>query len=120
MADLYDKEGITLTTGARVQAVDIEGGRAVGVQYLTEDNTLQSAKGDLIVLGANAIFLLSDGEPGTRKGDKKLSKREVLGIVKGFAKEKYSGSPPVVNSICAPCVGPRANGPYWNWPWSRR
>ncbi|MEL6346093.1 MAG: GMC family oxidoreductase [Myxococcota bacterium] len=55
MRDLYAADNVTLRTGARVQAVEMAGGRATGVRWL-EDGQERTARGSLIVLGANALF----------------------------------------------------------------
>ncbi len=65
LSHLYDDKRVTLMLGARVDRVEIEGGQAAkGVTY-EQGGALHEAKGDLIVLGANAIFnpkiLLSSG-----------------------------------------------------------
>lgn len=65
MGDLYSDPRVTLVLGATVQQVDVSGGEvAEGVVY-TKDGALERARGDLVVLGANAIFnphiLLSSG-----------------------------------------------------------
>lgn len=65
-ADLYADPRVTLRLGATVDAVDFEGGRATGVAFRQEGRE-ERARGDLIALGANAIFnahiLLRSGLP---------------------------------------------------------
>ena len=56
MVDLYSDPRVTLVLGATVQQVDVSGGKvAQGVAYV-QDGALSRARGDLVVLGANAIF----------------------------------------------------------------
>jgi choline dehydrogenase-like flavoprotein len=55
MFRLYQDPRISLTLGAAVQTVETTGRVATGVTYLQEGR-LQTAKADLIVLGANALF----------------------------------------------------------------
>jgi len=55
MRALYEDPRVTLILGATVQAVETTAGVATSVTYL-EGGRLQRAKGDLIVLGANALF----------------------------------------------------------------
>jgi choline dehydrogenase-like flavoprotein len=56
MSGLYEDPRVTLVLGASVQAVDVEGGTvARGVRYL-KDGAEQTARGDMVVLAANAIF----------------------------------------------------------------
>ena len=52
---LLENNQVTLVTGAVVQSVDIANHVATGVNYL-KDGQMQRAGGDLVVLGANAIF----------------------------------------------------------------
>jgi len=55
LPDLYARPEITVMTGARVQSVDVQGGVAKGVRWLSE-GTEHHALGELVVLGANALF----------------------------------------------------------------
>ena len=55
MMYLFYDPRVTLRTGAAVQSLDVTNSVAKGVNYL-EDGKLRSAQGDLVVLGANAIF----------------------------------------------------------------
>jgi choline dehydrogenase-like flavoprotein len=52
---LYEQPNVRLMTGATVQAIDIANSTATGVSFL-KDGREARADGDLIVLGANAIF----------------------------------------------------------------
>ncbi len=52
---LYEDPRVTLASGARVDRVETEGGRAVGVAYTLGGQTA-FARGDVIALGANALF----------------------------------------------------------------
>jgi choline dehydrogenase-like flavoprotein len=56
LPSLYADPRVTLELGAAVQAVDVQGGTvAKGVRYL-KDGAERTAQGDMIVLGANALF----------------------------------------------------------------
>lgn len=55
LADLYDDPRVTLTLGAEVTHVEIEGGRATGVSYQIDGRDV-TASADLVVVGANAIM----------------------------------------------------------------
>lgn len=56
LAHLYRDPRVTLTLGASVQSVEVAGGRtATGVRYLANGRE-EVARGDMVVLGANAIF----------------------------------------------------------------
>ena len=55
LADVYEDERVELTFGAMVTGVVREAGEVVGVSY-EEGGREQEARGDLVVLGANAIF----------------------------------------------------------------
>lgn len=55
MSHLYDDPRVILLMDAEVLNIDIEGERATGVHYLKDDKE-QTAKADLIILGANTIF----------------------------------------------------------------
>ena len=55
MAGLYGHEGVELVMGANAQRVEMSGGQASGVEFVKEGRW-QKASGDLVVLGANAIF----------------------------------------------------------------
>lgn len=56
LSHLYEDPRVTLTTGARVQQVEVEGGRtATGVRYL-KGGSEHTVRGELIVLGANSLF----------------------------------------------------------------
>lgn len=54
-AHLFADPRVTLRPGARVEAVDVEGGVARGVRW-TEDKREHSARGDFVGLGANGVF----------------------------------------------------------------
>jgi choline dehydrogenase-like flavoprotein len=55
LAHLYDDPRVTLLTGADVRALDVTGSAVRGVRYL-RDGGEQVAGGDLVGLGANAIY----------------------------------------------------------------
>jgi choline dehydrogenase-like flavoprotein len=55
MAAVYEDPRVTLQLESAVQAVEVEAGRATGVRYLRGGRE-QAARGDLVVLGANAIY----------------------------------------------------------------
>jgi choline dehydrogenase-like flavoprotein len=55
LGHLYEDSRVTLLTGATVQALDVQGNRVTGVRYRRGDAD-HVAHGDLIGLGANAIF----------------------------------------------------------------
>lgn len=55
MAAVYQDPRVTLQLESSVQAVEVEGGRATGVRYL-QGGREAVARGDLVVLGANAIY----------------------------------------------------------------
>lgn len=54
MRSVFDDPRVTLLTGANVLRAEIEANRATGVTY-ARDGREQTAKGDLIVLGASAM-----------------------------------------------------------------
>jgi choline dehydrogenase-like flavoprotein len=55
MMHLYERSDVTLVTGAIVQQIEIANAIARGVVY-HRDGRLHNVDGDLVVLGANAIF----------------------------------------------------------------
>ena len=55
LAYIYADQRVELVLGAEVRQVETAGGVAVGVAYLHEGQSVQ-AKGELVVLGANALF----------------------------------------------------------------
>ncbi len=55
MAGLYADPRVTLLTGATAEAIETTGGVASGVVY-RRDGATETARGDLIGLGANALF----------------------------------------------------------------
>jgi choline dehydrogenase-like flavoprotein len=56
LSGVYADPRVTVRYGAAVQQVDVEGGRtATGVRFLDGD-VERSARGDLVALGANALF----------------------------------------------------------------
>lgn len=55
MADLYRQENVTLQTGALVHSLESTGGQVTGAEY-THEGAQKRATGDLVVLGANAMF----------------------------------------------------------------
>jgi len=55
MSALFTDARVTLRTGANVQAITIAGGLARGVRY-TQESREHEVDGDLVALGANAIF----------------------------------------------------------------
>lgn len=82
MAHLYADPRVTLIFGAAVQTVETSGGLASGVTYL-KDGQPQQARGELVVLGANALFnphiLLRSGLPHPLLG-KRLHEQVSLGV----------------------------------------
>lgn len=72
MEHLYRDPRVSLINGAAVQAVEVAGGStATGVRYL-RNGALHTARGDLVVLGANGLFnphiLLRSGLDGPEVG----------------------------------------------------
>lgn len=55
MADVYRDPRVELLVGARVDSVEVQAGRATGVVF-THEGRAATARGDLVALGANAIF----------------------------------------------------------------
>jgi choline dehydrogenase-like flavoprotein len=55
LAHLYEDPRVTLLTNATVEALDVAGNRVTGVRY-RRDGADRVAHGDLVGLGANAIF----------------------------------------------------------------
>lgn len=55
MLDLYQRENVTLTPGAQVVGVSIEGGVCRSVEYLLNGEEFKAAA-DLVALGANPLF----------------------------------------------------------------
>ena len=56
MMALYRDPRVELVTGASVQAVETRGGTATGVRLRRKDGSEQGVRGELVVLGANAVF----------------------------------------------------------------
>ncbi|RMD86962.1 MAG: GMC family oxidoreductase, partial [Candidatus Dadabacteria bacterium] len=73
LAWIYERDGIELMLESEALALDIEGGKAKGV-VVRHGGEIKRIKGDIIVLGANAIFnpaiLLRSGDrsPGLGEG----------------------------------------------------
>ena len=65
MGDLYEDPRVTLVLGATVRQVDVAGGDVAEAVAYTKGGAVERARGELVVLGANAIFnphiLLSSG-----------------------------------------------------------
>jgi choline dehydrogenase-like flavoprotein len=55
MFHLFQDPRVTLILGATVQTVDTAGNQAVGVTF-SKNGAVETVRGDLIVLGANALF----------------------------------------------------------------
>lgn len=55
LSRVYEDPRITLKLAAEVQALDVQGGVARGVSWRAEGRE-ESARGELVVLGANALF----------------------------------------------------------------
>jgi len=55
MKGVYDDPRVRLELGAVVQTVDVTGGVTTGVSY-TQNGVSKTARGDIVVLGANALF----------------------------------------------------------------
>jgi choline dehydrogenase-like flavoprotein len=55
MQDIYEDPRVELITEANVQSIETSGGVATGVSYL-KDGQILRVKGDIVVLGANALF----------------------------------------------------------------
>ena len=54
----------------------------------------------------SAIFLLADGEPGTSRGNKKMSHKQIVDLIESEAKSIYrSGIKPTVNCISVKGIG---------------
>lgn len=74
LMSLYSDPRVELRLGSTVQVVETRGGVASGVRYLDTAGAEQLVEGDLVVLGANAIFnphiLLRSGlrSPATGRG----------------------------------------------------
>lgn len=56
LGHLYEDPRVTLVTGAQVQGVEVQGGQLVTGVSFTKDGRVHNASGDLVVLGANALF----------------------------------------------------------------
>lgn len=71
LASTYADPRVTLLLGATVQAVNVQGTAARGVMYLADGREVE-ARGDLVALGANALFnphiLLRSGLEGPAVG----------------------------------------------------
>ena len=95
MPGLYARPEITLKTGARVQAVDVEGGVAKGVRWL-EDGVEHTAEGSLVILGANALFnphiLLRSGLVHPELGRGVLEQTSKIATVYLDGIDNFSGS----------------------------
>lgn len=84
MRDVLDHPGVTISLNSRATAIDTAGGVATGVRF-TREGREYLAKGDLVVLGANAIhapdIFNRSGIPGYGAGrflgEKMLAKIEV-------------------------------------------
>ena len=55
LRDIYEDSRVTLLTNAPVHTIDTSGSLATGVRYEMDDRMI-TARGDLVVLGANALF----------------------------------------------------------------
>ena len=100
MADLYDDPRVTLMLGARVQQVDVEQGTVAGGVVYVKDDAMERAEGDLVVLGANAIFnphiLLSSGldHPELGRGITEQTSKTVVVHLDGV--DNFQGSSYIV------------------------
>lgn len=99
MSHLYHDPRVTLTLGANVLAVETKGGVATGVRY-AYDGADAVAEGDLVVLGANAIFnpyiLLRSNLPHPALG-KNLHEQRSIGVtVKLNGLDNFQGSTSIV------------------------
>ncbi len=55
MNDIYAEQNVTVVTGAHVHSLEMSAGEVTGVEY-TDAGVPRSARGSLVVLGANALF----------------------------------------------------------------
>ncbi len=55
LGEVYRHRNVTLVTGALVHSLETQGGRVTGVEY-THAGEQKRAAGELVVLGANALF----------------------------------------------------------------
>jgi len=113
LSHLFEDPRVTLELGAAVQAVDVQGGRvATGVRYL-KDGAEHAVRGDLVVLGANAIFnphiLLRSGftHPELGRGLGEQVGTEVILHLDGV--DNYNGSTWVIGHWYG-LHGPEARG----------
>ncbi len=95
MADLYEDPRVTLTLGANVIAVETTAGRASGIRYLVGKKE-KVARGDFVVLGANAIFnpfiLLKSGIDGPQVGRGLVEQVSVTGNLSFDGVDNFQGS----------------------------
>lgn len=95
MSSLYEDPRVTLILEANVQTVETKAGMATGVSYL-KDGDVQMVEGDLIVLGANAIFnpfiLLQSNLHHPLLGKRLHEQRSIDVIVDLDGVDNYQGS----------------------------
>ena len=90
-----------------------------GIAYTAiAPNSIGSLKGtsggsrmDLALVAAfkqkpSTVFLIADGEPGTRRGNQAMSKKAIVDLIESEAKQIYGSSPkPKVNCISVKGIG---------------
>ncbi len=95
VGDLFKDPRVTLILDAKVEAVDIEAGLAKGVSY-TRGGKLESARGELVALGANAIMnphiLLRSGIEQAALGRGLCEQKGVFADVYLDGVDNYQGS----------------------------
>ena len=95
MAHLTGDPRVTLLTGAAVQAIDVSGDTAAGVVYRS-DGRDETARGDLIALGANALFnphlLLRSGLSHPLLGRRLHEQLAVNAVIDLDGADNYGGS----------------------------
>jgi choline dehydrogenase-like flavoprotein len=96
LAWVYDDPRVTLALDSRVEAVDMEGGRATGVQYVDAAGAAQRARATLVALGANALFnphiLLRSGLKHPQLGARLNEQLSVSGVFDLDGIDNFQGS----------------------------
>lgn len=96
MGPVFEDPRVTLQIGATVLAVDVEGGTATGVTYREASGREQHVKGNLIVLGCNAMFnpliLKRSGLDGPQVGKGLVEQVSISGNVLFDGVKNFQGS----------------------------
>ncbi len=96
MGPVFEDPRVTLELGAQVLGVDVEGGTASGVVYRDPSGKELRAKGNLVVLGCNALFnpliLKRSGLDGPQVGKGLVEQVSISGHVLFKGVKNFQGS----------------------------